>query len=122
MARALTAGPRGPVVLVGSDIPGIAAAHIARAFHALARNDLVFGPAADGGYWLIGTRRRILPRDLFRGVRWSTAHALADTLARAPRHWRVAIVDILDDVDDAAAYERWQVRVGAASRAPAGAA
>ena len=56
-------------------------AHIAEAFRRLGRHDAVFGPAADGGYWLVGLRRR--PRLLhpFADVRWSSEHALADTLA-----------------------------------------
>ena len=48
----------------------------------LGRHSFVFGPARDGGYWLVGARRRPAePADIFRGARWSTEHALADTLA-----------------------------------------
>lgn len=109
MARALGRGPAGPVIIVGADIPGLDAANVWRAFRALDRAEFVFGPAEDGGYWLIGCRRRPLPRDLFAKVRWSTPHALADTLANLERR-RVALVDRLADVDDAAAYRRWRER------------
>ena len=106
----------GPVVIVGSDIPDIAPVHIARAFAALGDHDVVFGPAADGGYWLVGARRRpALPAGLFAGVRWSTPHALADTRAGLPKQCRVALVDTLDDVDDGEAYRRWRVRRGITS-------
>lgn len=99
--------PPGPVVLVGSDIPGLRASHIARAFSLLGRHDLVFGPAGDGGFWLVGARRlRPLPRSLFADVRWSTPTALADTLAGLPRHITTALADGLDDVDDAEALRR----------------
>ncbi len=99
--------PPGPVVLVGSDIPAMRASHIAKAFELLGRNDLVFGPARDGGFWLAGAARvRPLPRTLFANVRWSTAAALADTLASLPSHVMVAMADTLDDVDDAAALRR----------------
>ncbi|MBN9537477.1 MAG: hypothetical protein BGN99_02700 [Alphaproteobacteria bacterium 65-37] len=99
--------PPGPMVLVGSDIPDLAPRHIARAFQLLGAHDLVFGPASDGGFWLVGAKRlRPLPRDLFAGVRWSTPTVLADTLAGLPRHTTVALADTLDDVDDAAAYRR----------------
>jgi rSAM/selenodomain-associated transferase 1 len=95
--------PPGPVVLVGSDIPGMRAGHVARAFDLLGRHDLVFGPARDGGYWLVGARRtRPLPLCLFSRVRWSTPHALADTLAKIPAHYTTGLVDTLDDVDCAA--------------------
>ncbi len=107
----------GEVVLIGSDIPDIAASHIAAAFRLLGANDLVFGPARDGGFWLIGGRR--LPRGLFAGVRWSSAHALADTLRNVPPRWRVARAAVLDDVDDGAAYRRWLRR---SANAPAGGA
>lgn len=93
--------PPGPVVLVGSDIPAMQPRHIARAFALLGRHDLVFGPASDGGFWLIGARRsRPLPRSLFIKVRWSTAQALADALATIPEGYATGIADTLDDVDD----------------------
>lgn len=103
MKRPFRQLPPGPVVLVGSDIPAMRPRHIARAFALLGRNDLVFGPASDGGFWLIGARRnRPLPRPLFAAVRWSTPHALADTLATIPAGYSTAIADTLDDVDVAA--------------------
>lgn len=99
--------PPGPVVLVGSDIPKLAPHHIARAFALLGAHDLVFGPASDGGFWLIGAKRlQPLPRELFAGVRWSTPTVLTDTLAGLPCNTSVALADTLDDVDDAAAYRR----------------
>ena len=99
--------PPGPVVLVGSDIPHLRSHHVARAFALLGQNDLVFGPARDGGFWLIGAKRmRPLPQTLFAGVRWSTSTALADTLASLPKHVTTAFADTLDDVDDAETYRR----------------
>ncbi|MGQ3298277.1 TIGR04282 family arsenosugar biosynthesis glycosyltransferase [Reyranella sp.] len=99
--------PPGPVVLVGSDIPEMRASHIARAFALLGAHDLVFGPARDGGFWLVGARRvRPLPRSLFARVRWSIPTALADTLAGLPDHITVALADTLEDVDDAEALRR----------------
>ncbi|MCK4866860.1 MAG: TIGR04282 family arsenosugar biosynthesis glycosyltransferase [Alphaproteobacteria bacterium] len=108
MANALLAAPPGPVILVGGDIPGITADIIARAFKALDAADAVFGPARDGGYWLVGVRDRGLPRGMFRDVRWSTEHALADTIANLPAGRRHALVDMLEDVDDAESWRRWR--------------
>jgi rSAM/selenodomain-associated transferase 1 len=107
MARALRAPPQGlppgPVVLIGSDIPAVNRGHVASAFAALGDHDAVFGPATDGGYWLIGLRRRPCRELPLHAVRWSSRHALADTLtALGPA--RVALIDRLADVDDAAAY------------------
>ena len=106
MRRAMRDCSPGPVVLVGADIPALAARHIWAAFALLGTHDLVFGPAADGGFWLVGARHpRQLPR-LFQQVRWSSPNALADTLAGLPRGITTGFVEQLEDVDDAEAYHR----------------
>lgn len=99
MVRPMHMLPPGPVVIVGSDIPGIRPAHIQAAFKALGNHDWVFGPARDGGYWLVGARRRPALTDPFQGVRWSNEHALANTLANLPKDARIAFVETLSDVD-----------------------
>ena len=102
MGRMFRVMPPGPVCIIGADIPGITSAHIARAFAALGDNEAVFGPALDGGYWLVGLQRAgAVPQGLFQGVRWSTEHALADTMATLPGR-RIALVDRLRDIDTVA--------------------
>jgi len=106
MLRALRACPLGPVVLVGADIPALSATHVVSAFRLLGSRDLVFGPAEDGGFWLVGARHpRRLP-SLFEHVRWSSPYALADTLAGLPRRLSAGFADRLEDVDDGEAYRR----------------
>ena len=101
MGRVFRTLPPGPALIVGADIPGITPAHIDRAFRALGSADAVFGPAPDGGYWLIGLKRTAAdPAGLFAGVRWSTRHALADSRATLSGR-RVALIDPLRDVDTA---------------------
>lgn len=97
--------PPGPVVIVGTDVPEIAPAHVAAAFRLLGRHDAVLGPAADGGYWLVGLRRR--PRILrpFGGVRWSSERALGDTLGNL-RGRSIATAGTLGDVDTAEDFAR----------------
>jgi rSAM/selenodomain-associated transferase 1 len=112
MRRALAANPPGPVVLVGGDIPALAARHIAAAFRLLGGHDLVFGPAEDGGFWLVGARRAPRLPPLFQRVRWSSPHALADTLAGLPGWVSVGFIDRLEDVDDGEAYRRLMPRRG----------
>ncbi len=99
MRRQLNAAP-GPACLIGSDIDGLTRAHIADAFAALGRHDAVFGPAPDGGFWLIG-KRAGCPLPALAPVRWSTEHALADTRA-CLRGWRIAQSAQLNDIDTAA--------------------
>ena len=102
MGRLLRGMPPGPVCIIGADVPGIMPAHIARAFKSLGAHDAVFGPAHDGGYWLIGLKRSgAIPATLFQGVRWSGEHALTDTIASLGG-LRVALTDRLNDVDTAA--------------------
>ena len=112
MRRALGGCPPGPAVLVGTDIPALAPSHIAAAFHLLGRHDVVFGPAADGGFWLVGARRspRLLP--LFGKVRWSSAHALEDALANLPHGVSAGFAATLEDVDGREAYRRLMPRRG----------
>lgn len=83
MARAFRAMPPGPVLIVGADIPALAACHVAEGFRLLGRHDAVLGPTPDGGYWMVGLKRggRAVPAGLFEGVRWSSPHAMADTAA-----------------------------------------
>jgi glycosyltransferase A (GT-A) superfamily protein (DUF2064 family) len=92
-------------VLIGSDIPGVTASYIAEAFTLLRGNDAVFGPAADGGFWLVGLKPLPHLRDIFRDVRWSSPHALGDTLANLADR-KVGFAARLDDVDDREAYWR----------------
>ena len=99
MTRAISALAPAPVVLIGSDIPGIRRKHIAEGFHAIASGGFAIGPAPDGGYWLIGwANRRRLARDWLDGVRWSSEFARDDTLARMPEP--CSLLDSLTDVDD----------------------
>lgn len=102
MRRLFQTAPPGPVVIIGADIPGITPALIAKAFRALGDHDVVLGPAVDGGYWLVGLKRSgsACPAGLFKNVRWSTQHALVDTVATLPDA-RIAFIDTLRDVDTA---------------------
>ncbi len=106
MHRACARVPHGQIVIVGSDIPGVGAEDVAAAFRALGAADAVFGPALDGGYWLVGMGPR-RPARPFTGVRWSSEHALADTLANF-RGRRVAFLCTMRDVDTA--DDLWAVR------------
>jgi len=93
------------VLLVGTDCPLLDAHRLADAAALLAHHDAILGPAEDGGYVLVGTRRP-LP---FAAVRWSSPHAMDDTtagFARAGIHW--AALPVLWDVDEPADLARWE--------------
>ena len=101
MGRVFTRLGPGPVVIVGSDVPGIRAGRIAAAFDRLGSADWVLGPAHDGGYWLIGARRRPALRIPFANVVWGGPTALADTLANLQGHG-VEMIETMVDVDTGA--------------------
>jgi len=109
MGRLFRDLPPGPVVIIGADIPGIERHHIADAFAALANRDAVIGPAEDGGYWLVGMRRRPRVREIFEGVRWSSADTLADTLKNIRRqNMSVATIATLADIDEGKDLVKWR--------------
>jgi glycosyltransferase A (GT-A) superfamily protein (DUF2064 family) len=95
------------VTIIGTDCPGLSSAHLARAFELLTSHDVVVGPAADGGYYLLGMNT--LYPDFFRNKTWSTASVLSDTLADAARlGLRVVQLPTLHDVDTAEDLATWR--------------
>jgi rSAM/selenodomain-associated transferase 1 len=86
------------VVLVGTDSPTLPVAFIDQAFAELDRADVVLGPAADGGYYLVGCARRLPP--LFEGVGWGGPRVLLDSVRRlVGSSWRLAVLPPWYDVD-----------------------
>lgn len=98
MQRVFWRYPNRPVVIIGSDIPDIAAGDLILALRKLRGADAVFGPALDGGYWLIGLAGR-RPATPFANVRWSSPDTLTDTLDNFRGH-RVAFLRTLYDIDE----------------------
>ena len=88
------------VVLVGSDVPALSREDVMEAIESLDDQDVVIGPAADGGYYLLALKRA--DPGLFQGIEWSTPHVLTATLDRAVRLGRsVRVLHTLADVDTA---------------------
>ena len=99
MADAMTRVGSGPRVLIGSDIPDVKYDHIKKAFEVLGRSKAVFGPANDGGYWLIGIAGgQKLPK--MNKVRWSTRHALDDTIKCFNPKVTIRYTKTLSDIDN----------------------
>ena len=88
---------KGPTFTIGTDCPQVHARDIAAAFRALQSYQHVFGPASDGGFWLMGANGP-LPRGFFDGVRWSDAQTLSDVKARTGGDYTE--LRTLTDVDD----------------------
>ncbi len=85
-------------VIIGTDCPGLNGEILQQAFENLEENDLVLGPAEDGGYYLIGLGRSI--PELFRGINWGTAEVREKTVAIAQSlHLAISYLPQLPDLD-----------------------
>jgi rSAM/selenodomain-associated transferase 1 len=102
LAHAAERGLRhGPVLLIGSDCPGLDRRRLREAAEALQSRDAVLHPTQDGGYALLGLRA--FERSLFTGVAWSTGAVAAETTARITAlAWSLHVGDTLRDVDEPA--------------------
>lgn len=69
------------ICIIGSDCPLISGEVLDLAFNQLHTNDVILGPAKDGGYYLLGMKR--LVPELFEGINWSTDGVQAETLEKA---------------------------------------
>jgi rSAM/selenodomain-associated transferase 1 len=103
--RTLTEGASS-VLAVGADCPGMESGTIESAFRELVRCDVVLGPALDGGYYLIGVKRR--HPALFGGIPWSTPGTLSATLsAAASAGLSVALLEARRDIDTIDDWRAW---------------
>ncbi|NQY95584.1 MAG: DUF2064 domain-containing protein [Henriciella sp.] len=106
--KGLAEAPPGPVLFIGADAPDISPALIRRAIRALQKQDAVFGPATDGGFWLFGQNKTARTKSPFGNVRWSGPHAMADVKANLSTAARVAELPTLIDIDEAEDWEAWR--------------
>ena len=95
----LLAADHTEVVVIGSDHPGLPPLIIRSAFESLRQGArIALGPAADGGYYLVGARHP-LP-GIFSGIPWSTGRVMEATLAALDRaSVRASLLPPFHDVD-----------------------
>jgi rSAM/selenodomain-associated transferase 1 len=101
----------GELVIIGSDSPDLPAGFIVEAFTLLAHGDIdvVFGPSADGGYYLLGMKR--VRDELFTGIPWSSGSVLEKSLCKAKEaNLGVALLPQWYDLDEPADLERTELR------------
>lgn len=86
------------VLVMGTDCPSLNEPLLAQAFDSLNRADLVFGPAADGGYYLVGMNKSF--PGIFKNIEWGGPQVLKQSLAAAAGSGvNPALLEILPDVD-----------------------
>lgn len=84
------------IVIVGSDLPTLDSKDIEDAFLLLDTNEVVIGPAEDGGYYLLGLKS--IPNGIFENKNWGTNSVLADTLTNLS-HIQTAFIKLKNDID-----------------------
>ena len=93
----------GRILLAGTDCPDLEPSHLNRALDLLSGHDLVFGPALDGGFYLIGIGPDLDPdrlTPLFAPVAWGTGQVLATVLKQAGTQGLTAgLLEPLPDID-----------------------
>jgi hypothetical protein len=111
LEKAMTRSFSGPVLVVGTDVPGLASRHLARALSLLAEDPdrVVLGPSPDGGLYLLAVSRPIA--GLAGATRWcrrDTLRGLVRALRSAGRP--VVLLEPLADLDRRADLETWVAR------------
>jgi uncharacterized protein len=104
--------PHGAFLVIGTDVAGIRPHLIRKAFKVLGHHDAVFGPATDGGFWLVGLKRHpILANPYSKAVRWSHSETLNDCLKQL-KSQKIGFVDRLSDVDTLSDLKLMKERYG----------
>lgn len=84
------------VVIIGSDLLDLKTEHIDMAFKQLNENDVVIGPAKDGGYYLLGIKT--LSSKIFKNKLWGASNVLKDTLNDIKNN-SFSLLEELNDID-----------------------
>jgi hypothetical protein len=85
-------------IIIGSDCYDITPELIERAYQRLDNNDVVIGPANDGGYYLIGMKKN--QADLFQNMVWSTETVFQETIVKIQKKGRTfEVLPTLIDID-----------------------
>jgi len=86
------------VVLIGSDLPSLEAKHITNGLQALQKTDVSFGPALDGGYYLIGQTKN--HKSIFKNKPWSQPELLEQTLLELKKqNVSFTLLETQNDID-----------------------
>lgn len=93
-------------VIIGTDCPDLTSDVLIEAFSQLDQTDLVIGPAADGGYYLLGMKSE--HSFLFQGIEWSTSEVFSRTLEQANHHnLTFSLLPMLHDIDEEEDWRRF---------------
>ena len=98
MWRIFSKNPK-KTIIIGSDIPDISSKIIFKAWKKLYSSNIVFGPAEDGGFWLIGISQSKKVKGLFNNIIWSKQNTLEQVKNNIHSSKKISYVDTLKDID-----------------------
>jgi len=84
------------ILIIGSDLYDLQASYIDESFESLDTNDVVIGPALDGGYYLLGLKKAT--SKIFKNKDWGSSSVRKDTL-KDLEEVDVHLLPMLNDVD-----------------------
>ena len=109
--RSLKSKNHREIIFIGTDVPDLCENDIISAISYLTRNEIVIGPAVDGGYWLIGFSKNILCPVIswpFAGIRWGSSSVLKETLRKAKTEGiKYKLIRKKSDIDKLSDLEFW---------------
>jgi uncharacterized protein len=84
------------IVIIGTDLYDLEVSDIENAFEKLEINEIVIGPADDGGYYLLGLKS--IPKGIFTNKKWGTNSVLSDTLTDI-KNFNICLLESKNDID-----------------------
>jgi uncharacterized protein len=84
------------IVIIGTDLYDLEVSDIEMAFEKLESNDVIIGPAEDGGYYLLGLKQ--IPNNIFENKNWSSETVFEDTINDI-QHLKYSVLKTKNDID-----------------------
>lgn len=104
----------GNVIIIGSDLPDLSYMDIENAFIELDKNDIIIGPAYDGGYYLIGMKKAY---NIFSDIEWSTEKVFGKTIEKIESiGLKYKILQMKRDIDTIEDYKEYLKRLSQRTR------
>jgi len=86
------------IIIVGNDCPDLTPETIQLAFTSLNQSDIVIGPSADGGFYLIAIKK--IDERIFDNVKWYSNKVLSQLLTNIKKsHQSLVLLQTLNDID-----------------------
>lgn len=93
-------------IIIGSDCPYITSQIIDHSFHLLSNNDVILGPAIDGGYYLLGMKST--SPSIFESMPWSESNLYEKTIEKLNQlNYTYTSLIKMEDIDTEEEWNRY---------------